>query len=222
MGAVLDHWGPHCITTEPPPAFDSRGRAVVARVGLGTDHGAGAGRQCSHLVYVCMLDGTPHVWIWDEAWDEDRTADWEDARAILDMLERNGVLLPEVDEVIGDRPHGGDRYGNAKSNLQLQAEVARLLGVRVDQLPRAFRDWRTAEKWEGSSLHGFRLLNKLARRGHLHVHPRCERFIQGAKYWSGKPKDPLKDALDSARYPVEVMVDGAVLFDSYQYARQAR
>lgn len=197
----IEAFGEGCISDDPPPSD------LVFEVGVGIDHGAKAGRQSITLVYVGELEGEVHCWIWDEAQQDGRSSTEDDGKAFLQLCGRNDVSLHELDTVVGDRAHGGDWKGNQKSNRDLVNAIARLEGQRPYKLPQALRQIRVPRKWQGSVAYGCRLMNKLAAAGRLHVHPRCEGFIDAAMHWQGDTRDPRKDRIDSARYALEAMVD---------------
>lgn len=178
-------------------------------VAVGIDHGAKAGRQCATLV-ACSSDGETVI-ILDEAWTEDVTSTREDAVAILDLLERNGLSWQEVDHWRGDRRHGGDFWGNEKSNWDLLRELAKALKIAQRKLSAHGLRISVPHKTTGSVRRGFRIINSLAREGQLQVHERCTGFWKGAAEWTGKPDDPLKDPLDSARYAIEALHDAQLV-----------
>jgi phage terminase large subunit-like protein len=179
------------------------------RVAVGIDHGAKAGRQCATLV-VCSLDGQ-RVWYLDEARSDGRTSIAEDAQAVLDMLARQGWTWENVDYWIGDRPHGGDMHGNDKSNIDLLDAFSRILKVPRAKLVQRGLRLSSPRKFQGSMGRGVRLMNNLFRTNQAKVHLRCQGLIRGAKEWEGDLQDPLKDPIDSARYPTEVLRDVNVL-----------
>lgn len=202
-GRWLSAFSDELVTDEMPV-----GRLWVA---IGIDHGAGAGRQAAELV-VCSDDGE-RVWILDECAADGRTGPHDDAKAILDMLDRNPWIggWKGVDYWLGDRAHGGDFYGNEKSNRDLLREMGRILGIPTSTLKSHGLILKVPYKQRGSMLRGFRLMNGLCAQKQLRVHPRCKRFIASAKEWAGRKEDPLKDHLDAARYPIERMINDLTL-----------
>jgi glutamate--cysteine ligase len=118
-----------------------------------------------------------------------------------------------------DRAHGGDKWGNAKSNFDFRRAVAAAMGCRVDQLPTAIRRISTPSKSRGSVWYGMRLMNQLAAAGRLHVHPRCSGFTEAAFNWRGDSRDPLKDRLDSGRYIIERLFEDRQLWRGVDHLR---
>lgn len=181
------------VSSERPPE-----NALVA---VGVDHGAAAGKQAAVLIAV-ETGARPRVWYWDEVQSDGYTTPEQDAEAILKMLRRNGLEYGHVDEWIGDRPTGDNRFLVAKDNKALQRELARLLRVNVSETKR----FRVPHKFWGSVTYGLRLMNGLFGAGRATVHPRCQRLIQSFETFAGDRRDPVKDILDAARYPTELLV----------------
>ena len=168
---------------------------------VGIDHGAGSGRQCASL--IAYEQSTNRIWVLDEYRATDRSSIREDAEAILAMLERNRVEWWQVDHWVGDRAHGGDRFGNAKSNREMLFSFADQLGVPTSDLQRRGLSFKTPKKGPGSMRHGFRVMNSMFIEGQLVVHERCHDFDDAARNWAGVLQDPRKDMLDAVRYAVE-------------------
>ena len=178
-------------------------------VAVGIDHGAKAGRQYATLV-LASPDGDEIV-IADEAHADGVTTTREDAQAVLQMLQRNGIAWHQVDHWRGDRRHAGDFWGNEKTNRELSREICDEIGIRQREAGERGLRIRTPRKYSGSVRFGFRLINSLAKAERLKVHRRCEGFRAGAKGWVGRPEDPLKDPLDAARYAIEALHDAQII-----------
>lgn len=178
-------------------------------VAVGIDHGAKAGRQYATLV-LASPDGD-HVIVADEAHADGVTTTREDAQAILAMLQRNGIAWHQVDHWRGDRRHAGDFWGNEKTNRELAREICDELGIRLRDAGERGLRIRTPRKYSGSVRFGFRLVNSLAKAKRLQYHRRCNGFREGARGWSGRPDDPLKDPLDAARYAIEALHDAQII-----------
>jgi hypothetical protein len=173
---------------------------------VGVDHGAAANKQAA--VLVAILDrhtSRPRAFIIDEVVVEGITTPEHDAEQIISMLRRRGLNYGDVDQWVGDKPTGSDRYAINKSNKDLRREIAAQLGIPiVKTLP-----IRTPKKWAGSLTYGMRILDNMCRREtkagdpHLVVHPRCEVFAQACREFNGDPRHPLKDPLDAGRYAIE-------------------
>lgn len=183
-----------CVRDGTPPAG--------ARLAVGVDHGAAAGKQAAVLIAVDESGPDPRVWYWDEATSDGFSTPEQDADAILLMLRRNGLEYENVDDWIGDRPTGDNKFLVNKDNKQLQVELARRLRRNVSDLQR----FRTPTKFTGSVTYGLRLMNNLFGSGRARVHPRCVRLIKSLENFAGDRRDPLKDVLDAARYPTELLV----------------
>lgn len=172
-------------------------------VAVGIDHGAKAGRQSASLV-VCVDGGVP-VYFLDEAISDERTSQHDDARNILQMLERHPWIggWKGVDYWVGDRSSGGDIFGNAKSNADLMDAFAMVLGITKSDLRFGGLTIRTPYKNKGSVFRGLRLMNGLFMEKNAFVHEKCEALQESLMGWRGNSDDPLKDRIDSARYALE-------------------
>lgn len=202
-GRWLDGFDDECITSE-----EARPGAFLV---CGIDHGADAGKQRASLV---ALEGRrssrPRGLIWDEAGSDGFTTPEMDAKAILSMLHRRGLMYDSVDAWVGDRSTKSDKRNIRKGNNDLRRELALQLNRPLHQT-KIIAD---VKKWAGSMSYGMRLLNTLfVRRDeegpHLKVHERCVNFIEGCREFDGDPKHPTKDALDGGRYAVEHGVNSA-------------
>jgi phage terminase large subunit-like protein len=180
---------------------------------IGIDHGALAGKQVAVLVVIKGRETSrPRVWIVDEAVADDATTPEDDARHILEMLDRNDLSVAHVDRWTGDRSLETKREYGKKSNEDLRREIALALGRPVEKVPVI----ETPRKKAGSVNYGIRLINALLGRydekrdgervPHFSIHPRCTRVIAAYRGWAGDKKDPLKDAFDASRYPIEAAV----------------
>lgn len=204
---ILTGWSQDLVSAELPEGD--------VELGIGIDHGAGAGRQRAALVAVERReDSLPHVWLVDMACSDGRTTPEDDATGICDMLVRNGIVdakgvarLSDVDWWVGDRAHGGDRFGAQKSNRLIKESLSYVLHVPMYSLPLALQRMSTPRKRMGSVSFGCRLLNGFMVSRRFHVHPRCETFIAAASAWRGRSEDPHKDSIDAVRYIVERLVD---------------
>lgn len=177
-----------------------------AYLGVGIDHGANAGKQAAVLVAVVdRTELSPYVFVIDEAIGDGMSTPSQDARSIHELLERNGFSWRDVDEWVGDRPTGENRYLIRKSNTQLRKHLAYQAKVTVREFPTI----RTPKKWWGSVEHGLHLLNALAgtfdddRTPHLFISPAAERFADFCDNFAGDRRDPLKDVGDAGRYIIE-------------------
>lgn len=175
-------------------------------VGIGIDHGAAAGKQAGALVAIGGRSSlTPRVHHWDETLSDGYTTPEHDARALLQMLDRRDLEYDDVDEWVGDRPTGENKYLIRKRNKDLRRQLARLLKRPIEKT----RMIRVPHKWAGSLTYGMRLLNSLFGTKHplggmlSTVDPRCEGFIEFCQTFAGDRADPTKDVGDAHRYIVE-------------------
>lgn len=190
----------------PENEFDGDDPTGQLYLAVGLDHGAKAGRQVAVLV-ACSEDGD-RAWYLDEAISDGRTSSREDADAILAMLRRHGWEWHHVDHWVGDRAHGGDRYGNAKSNADLMFEFSEILGLSESKLRARGLDLVVPYKAHRSVSRGLRVMNSLFKQGQAFVHRvRCPKLIEAIKNWEGALDDPLKDRLDAARYAIERLLE---------------
>lgn len=184
---------------------DALPRGQAWHLAIGIDHGTKPGRQCATLV-ACATDGS-ELWILDEAREDAMTSAKQDARNILAMLKRNDLGWRDVDVWVGDRRHAGDFFNVEKTNWLLTRALADELRIPQPQLAAHGLRIFTPRKRAGSVRRGFRILQSLAIDDQLRVCRRCAGFIEGANGWTGRPEDPLKDPLDSARYAVEQLLE---------------
>jgi phage terminase large subunit-like protein len=202
VGRWLTNWSDNLLDLTKMPS----GRVTL---GVGIDHGAKAGRQYAALL-VCDASGE-RVGVLDEVLSDGRTSPKEDAQNILEMLARNAFRWQDVDYWLGDRAHGGDYWGNEKSNRDLVHAFSKLLKMPKYKLQASGLRLHVPYKRRGSITRGMRLLNGLCRHQQFVVHPRCKGFIEAAKNWEGRLDSPLKDRLDGVRYVVEKFFDRNVL-----------
>ena len=182
-----------------------------AKLLVGMDHGAAAGKQASALIAVTQEQGlTPRIWVIDAEQADDMTTPEEDARRLLAMLNRHGLTYDHVDEWVGDRSaQGSHRSPIKKSNADVRRYLAAALGRNAGDL----KYIHTPKKSGGSVWRGARIMNAALGRdtaqGHAHllVHTRAKLAIDSFKGFKGDPKDPCKDVFDAVRYPIERAVD---------------
>jgi phage terminase large subunit-like protein len=201
----------------PPPA---------AKLFVGADHGANRNKQALTLgAYLAGTKGAPpQVWIIDEkVYDEWPLAE-QVARDTLDMVSSHsyldrGIAKPlrydDVKAWVGDRPTGKNKWGISMDNKEWKSQMQRVLAERGDvrtmyeTAGRKSMAWvHSPSKHSGSMWNGFRLINSIIKRGtdeqsHWLVHPRCEAHREAYQGFNGDERNPHKDILDSARYPVE-------------------
>jgi hypothetical protein len=167
-----------------------------ATIGIGLDHGTDAGSQVAILVAISHAGDHPKIWVLDEYVSDSTSTPEEDARAIMRMLDRNRLSVDHVDRWVGDRAHGGKRWGGAKSNRMLMTAFEREMRIGVDRLPFKIR---TVKKGRGSVWHGCRVIHSSMLRGDFVIRPHCSRLIESLKNWQGRD-DEFKHAIDALRY----------------------
>jgi hypothetical protein len=187
-------------------------------IGIGIDHGSRPGAQRASLVYVSGSSYNARVHVADHAKADGRTEIEQDARNILDMIARNGHRIEDVDLWVGDRSHGGDRWGGVKSNLRLQQAIAQAMGINTERkrhlwivdLPPALQHMGKPRKYHGSVWDGCESLHRLmvAKRFTISTRPECNALDADFASWQAATTDPAKDGIDSVRYPTIALVDG--------------
>ncbi len=198
-GRWLERINDTCYTDDPFP----EGRWFLC---VAADHGTRPGRQCATLG---AANAEGDYWLIDEARTETVTTTTEDAENILEMLQRNGLTWREVDHWVGDRSTSESFYGAAKSNMDLQREMASILHLSAREAAAQGLRFQTMFKDRGSLRRGIALMNTMGARGRLRVRRACAGFERGAKEWAGDLNSPLKDPLDSARYALMTLHDRA-------------
>lgn len=182
------------------------------RVCLGIDHGTKPGKQIAVLVAVAepsTPDGYPRVYVVDEYVDRVGGAlPEDDARGILDMLERHGMRWESLDHVNGDRVHLPGS-GSQKSNLDLQVQIAKLLKVSTRDIRPKIRTVKRGQGRGGGSLTtGSRwLYHCTVRDGGFGVHPRASRLIDALDNYT-MADDDYKDPVDALRYALDAYIFG--------------
>lgn len=168
-------------------------------VGLGMDHGEGAGREtCLLVIWSVPLS---RLVVLDEYASSKPTVPEEDAAEIKEMLRTHSMRPHSVDLAYGDSNSAGKMRPGLLVNDLLEPH---LQGIHL----------RAPDKRPGSVDYGTRLINLAMMRGHLLIHPRCLGLLKSVKHWKGKDDD-LKHMVDALRYiavPVlESLYDPATL-----------
>lgn len=188
------------------------------RLGVGIDHGSKPGSQRA-IVVACGGSGLySHLHVLAEYQAEGRTSTREDARAILDMLDRLGVSPADVDVWKGDRAHHGDRRGGKKSNQRLKAALAEQMGHDTrrrgwsEKLPEPLRYMSVPRKFDGSVWEGSEILHRLMVDDppRFSVDPAAVHIQHDLASWEGStsPTDPWKHGIDALRYIGVPMAEG--------------
>lgn len=192
MGRALEKVTSAHFTDEPLPDGDWL-------LAVGIDHGTRPGRQCAVLVALEINTGA--LWLLDETPDTGQaTTTEDDAKHILAMLDRCDVKWEEVDFWVGDRATSDSFWGDAKSNIDLHAELASLLGLTQRELGARGLRIQTARKNKGSPRRGVAALNNLAGKDLFRARKRCVRFDAARREWKGEKASHHKDVVDPIRY----------------------
>jgi hypothetical protein len=207
--AYFSAWGPHLRQDYRPRPGD--------RIGIGIDHGSRPGAQRASLIYVSGSHHHARVHVGAHYKADGRTEIEQDARGILDMVQRAGHRVEDVDVWLGDRSHGGDKWGGVKSNVRLQRAIAQVLGINVERqrhnwigdLPGPLQAMRKPRKYDGSVWDGCEELHRLMVAGRFTLSPatECDALDTDFSEWQAAFTDPAKDGIDSVRYPAVAMVD---------------
>lgn len=163
------------------------------KAGLGADHGELVGHEFAVLV-AWHTHPVPRLWIVDEYASEKRTDIDEDARAMLDMLGRNGVRAEQVSLAVGDDNLAGKAAAGAFVNDLLEEAMRAQLGWQAPPFAIVRPDKR-----RGSIEIGCRLLNYALRQDAIRIHPRCKRVVAAFRHWEGE-EDEHKHVIDAVRY----------------------
>lgn len=191
----------HVYPSAPGSSYPGTFGGHEVKLCLGVDHGRKIGKQYACLVAVVMDSelGNHRVYVLDEHCDEvgDSAPD-DDAKHIIEMLDRHGIAWHELDYVFGDRVH---LKGSAqqKSNLELAECIARRLKLKQSLVQIA-----TVKQGEGQNSGsvdaGIRFLHhRQVGAGQFAVNPRCAHLVRALNTWEGDDDDQ-KDKVDALRY----------------------
>ena len=211
-GAVLDHFlkEDHVHAFSVQRVADKYPNHIVA---VGYDHGLKPNKEAITIAIFTggkvdlterrVLDD-PEVWIVDsEEIDGHATPEIIVERTIF-LLQRNGLTWRNVDVWVGDRDAQSKHRHTRLNNRYIERAWADALKIPYAERPVTVH---TAFKPAGSVYEGLRLINTLCHlrsesgRTKLHVHPQNVRLIEAFQKHKGADSDPLKDILDSFRYP---------------------
>ena len=204
--AYFQSWGPHLF---PDPQAGAPPGGLL--LGVGIDHGSRPGAQRAVLVCVAPAGLHSRVWVLDEYYSDARTESEDDALGIIEMLKRSGYELADVDVWMGDRAHGGDKWGGYKSNTRLLRLFGEYLHIDTKRrgwskhLPRGLRGMQVPYKYDRSVDDGCEVLHRFMVDRRFSVDPRCVHLDEDLREWQGSRIDPHKDGLDALRYIVVKM-----------------
>jgi len=201
----------------------SKAQAQVAT--LTYAHGRGYGTHY-HAADMYMSSGRSEMTedargIVEMLWRNNLAHPREDLRGrpleeVLQHRAVNGIPtldLSDVDLWVGDRSHGGYKGGlGTKSNGMLQRAIAELIGFDTgrmqphewrERLPVPLRKIRVPYKRNRSMWDGMEVLRRMMpQRYTISADPKMDPMAEAFGQWQGALLDPLRDRLDSARYPV--------------------
>lgn len=195
--AVFRHGGAQSHVHDRVPTWD-------VDLVLGVDHGSAPGKQIAVLLCVWQDDEQVHVYVLDEYTDASGTATPAgDARGILSMLERHGLSWADLAFAGGDRVHLPGR-AEQKSNKDLQAQVARLLGCAPDAVQPPIR---TAKRGTGRGAGSVQtrsrwLYHRMLEEDGFAVHPRCARVVEAMSRYDLRDNE-FKDPVDAIVYGLD-------------------
>jgi len=174
---------------------------------IGIDHGEGAKKQVALLLLFDPDSGD--LVCWDETISDGKTDSLRDALAIVDMLERHGMVPEQVDDARGDHNSAGKSEAGMMANQMLEQAIARHLGLPISNPPMRIIN---ARKGPGSVEAGCGLIHRAMVRGNLRVSARCPSLISHFAHWKG-PRDgsaenkELSHIGDAARYATRNVLD---------------
>jgi phage terminase large subunit-like protein len=170
------------------------------KIGVGIDHGGGASKQVSVLVAIERLElGRGRVWVIDESIADGPTTPEDDARDIIDMLDRNGLKTSDVDFWRGDRPYPGRRGVGSKSNSLLEKVL-----IRKARSRHRFRIMHP-RKFPGSVEYGSRIIHSCMIRDEFKIRTPAVVSDNCLRQWTGLDDDK-KHIIDAMRYIIVDML----------------
>ena len=197
-GVIFDNFDPDCITAQPVPAG---GRYTFA---IGIDHGSNINTQIVILACIDKRDKYPRVYILDE-YASGQAPPEHHARAILDMVENNGLKPEQIEYWTGDGEHHArrSRDGFKMNNIMIMRAMEDILQYPPRGLPYTIR-----RPWKGrhSVYFSCSLIHSCMSRKHFFINPKCKGTIDAIKFWtmqrtkSAKATDKHGHYIDALRY----------------------
>lgn len=188
------------------------------RLAVGMDYGLVAGKMAA--VLVAVNDGesaTPSICFMDEAAaGKDETWSALDlARAIKDMLQRNGLNYHDIDVWVGDRSARSYKTSSTMDRKRVSGALRSVYGLGYNEAA-----WIIAgpPKDKGSVVISCDIINDALHGGRAWMRVRCKTLAKWAAYWEGNDRDPLKDVGDAARYAVMKSVNFRLWREDYKEA----
>lgn len=167
---------------------------------LGMDHGTGIGNQTAVLIGFSD-DGV--LWVLDEWSRENLATVRSDARAVLAMLERNGVGWSDLVQCYGDIPAG--QGAARRGNLDMEDAIAAELGYRTRKALTPRIRTTTSKRGRGSrprdaARYAFRWLHRKMADGKFRVLKHCEQLTAALGRFDGSPASKYKHVIDGLHY----------------------
>ena len=184
-----------------PPGWVT-GDNVTTSIGIGADHGEHVGNQVAILARWQIHGGTRRVWITGESVNTTITTEVEDAKALIEMLGRDGLLLREVDRLVGDINSGGKQSGGRSVNELLTVELNRQAGHKGQLV--------TMEKAKkGRIIDRIRIINLALMRGELYIDEACVSLLEAIRTWDNTDATcEYKHMADALAYLVVPLLEG--------------
>lgn len=187
------------VSSEPLPTLAPSDKPF--EIAIGMDHGSDAGSQVAILAAVWKQGKFPKVWVLDE-YSAGASPPEVHARAITNMLKRNGMTWHNVDKWVGDRAYGGRKSGGRMSNSMLMRGFEVALGYSRGRCPFKIR---TAWKPRHSVYWSSNVLHEVMERGNFVIRPQCKQLIRSLQNWQFKD-DEFKHSIDALRYGAVTLI----------------
>lgn len=171
-------------------------------VGVGIDHGESIGNQVAVLGRYQVRDARHRrVHICGECVSTAVTTEVEDARAVLEMLGRDGLQLRHVDVLVGDINSAGKAAGGRRVNAMLAEELNRQAGYPEVVVP-------VTNARKGRIIDRIRTINLALMRGWLTIDPRCVHLLEAVRMWDNTPAtEAFKHWADALCYLVVPLLE---------------
>ncbi len=175
--------------------------------GVGLDYGIAPGKTVAVLAANFQPYGfPPEVFYHDLYKSHGASSIEEDAVEVLAMIDRCGLDYTDIAYWVGDRKAQARAQGVEKSNEDLRAAMALLLGKPMSHL----RPIRQPRKPEGSVVRGGQLIQTLFVQNRALVRPHMKPLIDAFRLFNGDPRHPTKDPFDACSYITQRLVKRGV------------
>ena len=178
---------------------------------LGFDYAA-ADRDYGHCAALCQVqqwtDSKGHkresIYLLDEVAMPGTATSAEFARAVLDMLARNGLKWTSLYAVHGDNPV--ESRWVQKSNINTMRALATEIGTSYSALSPRVLNAKDNVASKGSRDAGCQYLYERVASGNMLFHPRAELAARAFQTWDFDSKHPMKDIIDAVRYALKPFI----------------